>query len=68
MVVRYHVVYNVADLAAFAAALTDHAHRRVVVELTAVHPMAWMSPYRKGLHDLDPSCWRPSRRRRNAQW
>jgi hypothetical protein len=43
--VCHHVVYNVADLAGFAAALTSHAERRVVIELTAVHPMTWMAPY-----------------------
>jgi SAM-dependent methyltransferase len=52
VVVCHHVVYNVADLAAFATALTNHAHHRVVVELTAVHPMAWMSPYWAALHGL----------------
>jgi SAM-dependent methyltransferase len=50
--VCHHVVYNVADLAAFASALNDHATQRVVVELTAVHPMAWMTPYWEALHGL----------------
>lgn len=53
VVVCHHVFYNVADLAAFAAALTAHAHHRVVVELTAGHPLAWMSPYWKALHRFD---------------
>lgn len=52
VVVCHHVFYNVADLATFAAALDDHARRRVIVELTAVHPMAWMAPYWLGLHGL----------------
>ncbi len=52
VVVCHHVFYNVSTLAAFATALTDHARERVVVELTAVHPMAWMSPYWQGLHGL----------------
>lgn len=34
-----------SDLAGFAAPLSSHAARRVVVELTTVHPMAWMTPY-----------------------
>ncbi len=38
--VCHHVVYNVADLGPFAAALTDHARRRVVLELTASHPQS----------------------------
>ncbi|HET6664558.1 MAG TPA: class I SAM-dependent methyltransferase [Acidimicrobiales bacterium] len=50
--VCHHVVYNVADLAGFVAALTSHAEHRVVVELTAVHPMTWMAPYWQGLHHV----------------
>jgi SAM-dependent methyltransferase len=53
VVVCHHVLYNVAHLAEFVAALYDHARRRVVVELTAQHPMAWMAPYWKALHGLD---------------
>jgi SAM-dependent methyltransferase len=50
--VCHHVVYNVADLAGFATALADHAERRVVLELTAVHPLTWMAPYWQALHDI----------------
>jgi hypothetical protein len=50
--VCHHVVYNVADLAGFATALTAHAERRVVIELTAVHPMTWLAPYWESLHGL----------------
>jgi hypothetical protein len=50
--VCHHVVYNVADLAGFAMALTAHADRRVVIELTAVHPMAWLAPYWEALHGI----------------
>jgi SAM-dependent methyltransferase len=50
--VCHHVVYNVPDLAAFAAALASHARRRVVLELTVVHPMAWMAPYWEALHGV----------------
>jgi SAM-dependent methyltransferase len=52
LVVCHHVVYNVADLASFAAALADRAVARVVVELTAQHPMAWLAPYWVALHGL----------------
>jgi SAM-dependent methyltransferase len=38
VVVCHHVVYNVPDLPAFARALTAHARRRVVLELTYRHP------------------------------
>jgi SAM-dependent methyltransferase len=37
-----HVLYNVPDLAAFAMALDTHATRRVILELTEHHPLAWM--------------------------
>ena len=50
--VCHHVIYNVADLTAFALALTDHARARVVIELTAVHPMTWLSPYWESLYGL----------------
>jgi SAM-dependent methyltransferase len=53
VVVCHHVVYNVADLPAFLTALTDHARRRVVVELTAQHPLAWTVPYWRAMHGLD---------------
>jgi SAM-dependent methyltransferase len=50
--VCHHVVYNVADLASFAAALGERAEARVVIELTAVHPMAWLAPYWEALYGL----------------
>jgi SAM-dependent methyltransferase len=52
VVVCHHVFYNVSDLAPFASALAEHARRRVVVELTAVHPMAFTAPYWNALHGL----------------
>ncbi len=45
VVTCHHVLYNVADLGPFIAALTDHARRVVVVEVSAAHPMS-------GLNDL----------------
>lgn len=44
VVVCHHVAYNVADLAGFALALDAHAVLRVVMELTARHPLARMAP------------------------
>ncbi len=38
VVVCHHVAYNVADLDRFALALSRHARRRVVLELTPTHP------------------------------
>lgn len=53
IVVCAHVLYNVADLAPFATGLHAHARRRVVVELTARHPLSWLAPYWRRFHDLD---------------
>jgi SAM-dependent methyltransferase len=53
VVVCAHVVYNVADLAPFVAALTAHARRRVVLELPTRHPLAWLTPYWRTLHGVD---------------
>ena len=39
-----NVLYNVADVGPFTAALTAAASRRVVLELSAVHPQAALSP------------------------
>ncbi|MHB1596491.1 MAG: class I SAM-dependent methyltransferase [Streptosporangiaceae bacterium] len=45
IVTCHHVLYNVADLEPFIAALTGHARRVVVAEVSAAHPMS-------GLNDL----------------
>lgn len=52
VVLCHHVFYNVAGLAGFAAALTAHARRRVVVELTDEHPMVVLNPLWTVLHGL----------------
>lgn len=52
VVVCHNVVYNVADLVPFVRALADHARRRVVVELTQEHPLAWMNPYWERVHGV----------------
>jgi SAM-dependent methyltransferase len=44
LVVCHHVAYNVADIVPFIEALTAHARRRIVVELTARHPQSALSP------------------------
>lgn len=44
VVVCHNVFYNVADLAPFAHALTNHARARVVVELTLAHPLVGLGP------------------------
>jgi SAM-dependent methyltransferase len=53
VVVCHHVLYNVADLAPFVTALTGHARRRVVAELTAEHPLAGLRPLWRRFHNLD---------------
>lgn len=52
VVVCHHVVYNVTDLVPFITALTAHARRRVVVEITARHPLTALNPYWREFHDL----------------
>lgn len=53
VVVCHHVFYNVPDLAAFARALTDHARRRVVAELTATHPLTAQAGLWRHFHGID---------------
>jgi SAM-dependent methyltransferase len=43
VVVCHNVLYNVPDIATFVTALTDHARRRVVVEIPAAHPQTRLS-------------------------
>ena len=53
VVVCHHVLYNVAELAPFVHALGAAARRRVVVELTATHPMTTSAPLWRHFHDLE---------------
>ena len=53
VVVCDHVLYNVQDLGPFVRALDDHAHRRVVIEITEQHPLAWMNDLWIGFHGLE---------------
>jgi SAM-dependent methyltransferase len=53
VVVCHHVFYNAPDLAGFATALTGHARRRVVAELTDRHPMVPLGPLWRRFHGLD---------------
>jgi 2-polyprenyl-3-methyl-5-hydroxy-6-metoxy-1,4-benzoquinol methylase len=52
VVTCHNVVYNVPDLGPFLDALTDHARRRVVVELAAVHPLTSLNPLWLRFHGL----------------
>lgn len=44
VVVCHHVLYNVGDIAPFISALTNHARRRVVVEVPDTHPTSPFNP------------------------
>ncbi len=50
VVVCHDVTYNAPDLAAFATALDRAATGRVVVQMTAEHPLAWQAPLWEALH------------------
>ena len=52
VVVSHHVLYNVSDLAPFLRALNDHALRRLVVEITTVHPTSGMNDAWLHFHGL----------------
>jgi ubiquinone/menaquinone biosynthesis C-methylase UbiE len=52
LVTCHNVVYNVPDLAPFLAELTRHARRRVVLEMTAAHPLAALNPLWQRFHGL----------------
>ncbi|MGH3427443.1 MAG: class I SAM-dependent methyltransferase [Mycobacteriales bacterium] len=53
VVVCHHVLYYVDALAPFALALTAHARRRVVIEVPAEYPLAWLRPLWQRLHGLN---------------
>ena len=53
VVVCHHVLYNVMDIVPFVRALTAHAKNRVVVEVTARHPTAFLRPFWRRFWDLD---------------
>jgi SAM-dependent methyltransferase len=53
VVVCHHVVYNVADIVPFLNALSAHARRRVVVELTDRHPQSALNALWRRFWDLE---------------
>ncbi len=53
VVVCNHVAYNAPELDEFAFALTDHARHRVVIELTATHPLSNMSDLWLRFHGIE---------------
>jgi SAM-dependent methyltransferase len=52
VVVCHHVAYNAPDLGEFAQRLTDHARRRVVMELTTGHPLSNLNDLWMRFHSL----------------
>jgi SAM-dependent methyltransferase len=50
VVVCHHVLYNVGDIVPFVLALTDHARRRVVMEITAEHPQSSLNALWERFH------------------
>lgn len=52
VVLCHHVLHNVVDLPPFVTALSAAAHRGVVVEMLAEHPMAWLDPLWERFHGL----------------
>jgi len=52
VVTCHNVVYNVPEIWDFLVALTNHARRRVVVELTAAHPLTSLNPLWLRFHGL----------------
>ena len=52
VVTCHHVLYNVPDIEPFLAELTVHARRRVVIEMTAVHPLTPLNPLWEHFHGV----------------
>jgi SAM-dependent methyltransferase len=52
VVTCHHVLYNVPDLEPFVTALTASARRRVVAEVTAMHPLTPLNPLWLRFHGL----------------
>jgi SAM-dependent methyltransferase len=52
VVTCHHVVYNVPEIWDFLLALTNHARRRVVVELATAHPLTSLNPLWLRFHGL----------------
>jgi 2-polyprenyl-3-methyl-5-hydroxy-6-metoxy-1,4-benzoquinol methylase len=59
VVVCNHVAFNVPDLVAFAHGLSEKARARVVLELTLVHPRAYLNDLWMHFHNL-PRPTRPT--------
>ncbi|HWF79433.1 MAG TPA: class I SAM-dependent methyltransferase [Streptosporangiaceae bacterium] len=52
LVACHHVLYNVPDIEPFLSALTAHARRLVVVEITVAHPLSSLNDLWRRFHGL----------------
>jgi SAM-dependent methyltransferase len=52
VVTCHHVAYNVPGIEPFIAALTSHARHRVVLEVSAAHPLAALNPLWLRFHGI----------------
>ncbi len=52
LVTCHHVLYNVPDIVPFLLALTEHARRLVVVEMTLTHPLTSLNELWRRFHGL----------------
>ena len=60
LVTCHHVLYNVADIEPFVVALSEHARRLVIVEITLTHPLSSLNDLWLRFHGLrrpeGPTC------------
>ncbi|CAN5717285.1 hypothetical protein BH20ACT2_BH20ACT2_04550 [soil metagenome] len=57
IVVCHHAVYRVVEIEDFVAALTARARHRVVLEVSARHPLASLDGLVQALHGFEPPDW-----------
>jgi SAM-dependent methyltransferase len=55
--VCHHAIYRQEQIEEFVGALTDHARRRVVVEVSDRSPLSALDPLWKAIHGLDRPDW-----------
>lgn len=55
--VCHHAIYRIEAIEAFVTALTDHARRRVVIEVSERSPLTALNPLRARIHGLERPEW-----------
>jgi SAM-dependent methyltransferase len=53
VVICHHLLYNIPDLEPFIRGMDNRALIRVVIELTAEHPLSWMRDLWRHFHNLE---------------